>query len=113
MEARNWTGRISTRGDHRIWGRQDYDEPPPLPPELATRVASCAVTPRRADRTECWNWHEVRLDGKLIGYVTTRLEGQQFRTADMEFWCPVQDKSSPADLPHARAILHLLDLAHQ
>lgn len=101
------------RGNHRLWGRQDYVEPLPLPPELAARVAACAVTPRSPDRAERWNWHEVRLDGKLLGYVTTRLEGQQFRTADMEFWCPVQEESNLADLPHARAILHLLDAAYQ
>lgn len=97
------------RGNHRIWGRQDYVEPAPLPPEALERVASCVITPRYPDRVTPNAWHEVRVGGELIGFVTTRLAGQSFRTPVMEDWFLVSWDWNRADPLHAHAILRLLD----
>lgn len=93
------------RGNHVIWGRQDYVEPPPLPSESLRRISDCHVRLKEGTKT----WHEVWIGGKLIGYVTSRLAGQSFRTLEMDSWMPVVSTSNRQDPKHAQAILGLLD----
>lgn len=97
------------RGNHIIWGRQDYVEPPPLPPEALARVAMCSVMPRWPDRTKPYNWHEVWAGDDVIGFVKTGLGGQSYRTPDMDDWFLVAWDWNRADPPHAHAVLRLLD----
>lgn len=97
------------RGNHRLWGRQDYCEPPALNPAALAGVRLCTVRPRWADRAQRHNWHEVRLDGQLLGYVTTRMAGQFWRTEDMDGWIPAASDWNRTDPDHAHAILRLLE----
>ena len=99
------------RGNHRIWGRQDYTEPPPLPPEALARIAACTVTPRSPDRTQPLCWHEVRIDGVLIGMVATRLAGQCCRLPGDDEGFVVTSDWNRADPMYGHAILRLLDEA--
>jgi hypothetical protein len=99
------------RGNHRIWGRQDYTEPPPLPSADLSRVAACSVKPRTPDRNAPHNWHEVRVGGVFVGYVTTRMGGQSYRLPDWQEWFPAASDWHPSDPTHAHAILCLLDAA--
>lgn len=93
------------RGNHRIWGRQDYTEPAPLPPAALQRVGQVQIRPREGFKT----WQEAVLDGELIGYVATRIGGQLWRTSDMEDWQFAASDWNRADPPHGRAILALLE----
>lgn len=97
------------RGNHRIWGRQDYTEPPPLPPEALARIAACTIIPRAPDRTKPLCRHDVHLNGVLIGGVATRMAGQYcwFLGADDGF--VVASEWNHADPMHAHAVLRLLD----
>ncbi|TJZ75619.1 hypothetical protein [Chitiniphilus eburneus] len=97
------------RGNHRIWGRQDYTEPSPLPPADLARIAACTVTPRSPDRIQPLCWHDVRVGGVLIGMVATRLAGQCCRLPGDEVGFVVTSEWNRADPMHARAILRLLD----
>lgn len=99
------------RGNHRLWGRQDYCEPPALAPAALASVRLCTVRPRWADRIQRHNWHEVRLHGRLIGYVATRMAGQCWRGVDMDFWLLAASDWNRADPPHAHAVLALLSAA--
>lgn len=47
------------RGNHVILGRQDYSEPPPLPPEALARIGMCAILPRSPDRVKPLCWHDA------------------------------------------------------
>lgn len=99
------------RGNHVILGRQDYTEPPPLPPEALARIGMCAILPRSPDRVKPLCWHDVFVGDTRIGMVATRIAGQCC-------WLPGEDDSfvvardwSRADPLHAHAVLHLLDAA--
>jgi hypothetical protein len=98
------------RGNHRIWGRQDYVEPQPISIDDRDKIASCVVTPRFSDRTNPNNWHEVRVNGVLIGFVKTSIDGQCFRTPGMEFWLTAAMDWNRSDPHHSYAILRLLDI---
>ncbi len=100
------------RGNHRVWGRQDYVEPSALSPGSFSRVRTCLVKPRDPNRANPWNSHEVYSDGILIGYVTTRLSGQQYRTKNMDYWLFAANDWNQDDPPHAHAILKLLDYSN-
>lgn len=89
-------------------GRQDYDEPEALRPDQLVKLEGLGVRPRNADKVALNNWHEVHRDGQLLGYVTTRISGQMFRTPELEFWVPAVDDWCRADPPHAHAILQLI-----
>ena len=99
------------RGNHRVLGRQDYTEPSPLPSVALARIATCTVTPRSPDRTKRLCWHEVRIDGVLIGMVATRLAGQYCRLPGDDEGFVVASNWNRADPMHALAILRLLDAA--
>jgi hypothetical protein len=92
------------RGNHRIWGRQDYTEPAPLGTAERGRIAECEVSLRDGLKT----WFEVRYCGQLIGYVTTRCHGQDYRTLKDESWWPAAGDWNRSDPPHGHAILKLL-----
>lgn len=97
------------RGNHRIWGRQDYKEPPPLPPEALARITACTVAPRWPDRSDKWNWHSVCIGDSLVGYVKTGLGGQSYRTPEMDDWFFAAREWNHADPLHGHAILRLLE----
>jgi len=99
------------RGNHRVWGRLDYSEPPPLPPESLARIAACTVTPRSQDHTKPLCWHEVRIGGLLIGMVAKRLAGQCCRFPGDDKGIVVASEWNHADPMYAYAILRLLDAA--
>lgn len=92
------------RGNHRIWGRQDYVEPDRLGDTELAAVAACTVSPHPGTKT----WHAVHRDGGLIGYVSTRLGGQFYRTPHMEDWMFVVSDWNRADPKHAHAVLRLV-----
>lgn len=93
------------RGNHRVWGRQDYTEPPPISPSDRARVAECDVV-----RVEGMNtWHSVHRNGQLIGYVATRFAGQIFRTVEMEDWMYAIGDWNRSDPPHAHAVLAVIE----
>lgn len=92
------------RGNHRVWGRQDYTEPAPLTPPARQLVGRVQLRIREGFKT----WREVVLDGEVIGYVTTRLCGQLWRTCDMANWQFAASDWNRADPPHSLAILALL-----
>lgn len=97
------------RGNPRFWGRQDYVEPAPLSSHAVARIHACAVRPRWPDRPQMHRWHEVLDQGQLLGYVTTRLGGQYYRTPKMDEWFWVADDWNRGDPVHGKAILQLLD----
>lgn len=99
------------RGNHHIWGRQDYIEPSPLPPEALARIAACTVTPRAPDRTKPSCWHDVHIGDVLIGKVATRIAGQYCWLPDDDGGFLVAGDLNPADPTHGHAILWLLDAA--
>lgn len=99
------------RGNHRIWGRLDYLEPPPLPREALARIAACTVTPISPDRTEPLCWHEVRIGARLIGMVAKRLAGQCARLPGDVTGLVVESEWNRADPMYGHAILWLLDAA--
>jgi hypothetical protein len=74
-------------------------------------IAACIVTPRSPDRTKPLCWHEVRIDGMLIGMVATRLAGQYCRLPGDDEGFVVASNWNRADPMHALAILRLLDAA--
>lgn len=93
------------RGNHRIWFRQDYTPPPCLTPEQLQRVGTVSVCPKEGTKT----WHAVSSEGVLLGYVTTRSYGQNFRRPDHVDWTPAAGDWRRDEPQHARAILALLD----
>lgn len=92
------------RGNHLHLGRQDYVEPPPLSALERTVVASVTISRVTGKKT----WHAVHRCERLLGFVSTRMHGQYFRTPHMRSWRLAQDDWHCADPPHARAILALL-----
>jgi hypothetical protein len=92
------------RGNHRFWGRQDYTEPAPLPNEQHQQVASVTVVPVDGKKT----WRAVIRGECLVGYVTTRIAGQYYRTPTMTDWLFVVGDWNRADPPHGHAIAALL-----
>lgn len=92
------------RGNHRVWGRQDYTEPAPLTPPARQLVGRVQLRIREGFKT----WYEVVLDGEVIGYVTTRMCGQLWRTHDMDDWQFAASDWNRADPPHSLAIIALL-----
>lgn len=93
------------RGNHRIWGRQDYVEPAPLSAEKREVVAFCAVTLVAGRST----WWAVHLAGLFLGFVSTRAAGQTYRTPGGDDWLFAAGDWNRSDPPHAHAILALLD----
>ena len=93
------------RGNHRLIGRRDYTEPAPMTEEQRRRVASVQVVPRPGTKT----WNSVTRAGILLGHVTTRLWGQEFRTPEMDYWRRAANDWNPKDPPHGWAILKLLE----
>lgn len=89
----------------RIIFRQDYTEPPMQPAPALARLATVAVTPTPGTST----WNTVCRSGVVIGYVTSRMHGQYWRTPTHEDWIPAFGTSNRADPPHAHALLELLD----
>lgn len=95
------------RGNHQFLGRNDYTPPPRLTAEQLDAVSSVSVQVRPGFKT----WHEVRSQGRVIGYVRTAMYGQEFRTPEMSFWLPTcEDWNRDEEPEHARAILKLLAL---
>lgn len=99
------------RGNHRLLGPQDYTEPPPLATAALARIATCSITPRTPGREKPHNWHEVRIGGALVGFVTTRLVGQCYRTPEMSDWFLAAGDWNRADPPHGHAVSQLLEKA--
>ena len=93
------------RGNHRIWGRQDYREPEPLAVDQREVVAQCDVS-RLAERKTWWT---VRVAGFLVGYVSTRAGGQFYRALNMGEWMFAASDWNRSDPQHGHAILALLD----
>jgi hypothetical protein len=97
------------RGNHRIWGRNDYNEPAPMTQEQRDQAASVTVTRSPGFKT----WHDVFLNGKHLGRVSSRPWGQFFRAADMPgHWdnCLAVRKWNSADPPHGWSVLRLIEL---
>jgi hypothetical protein len=94
------------RGNHRIWGRNDYNEPAPMNQKQRDQIAVASVfkTPNRK------TWYDVFLDGKYIGRVTSRTYGQFFRTPSMADYCLAKSHWNNSDPPHGWAILRLIEL---
>jgi hypothetical protein len=97
------------RGNHQLWGRQDYTEPTPLPLAACARVKACEIIPRNLDRTKPHNWHAVRVGESVIGFVATRMAGQCWRCTEMDHWRYAASDWNRSDPPHAHAVLQLLD----
>ena len=93
------------RGNHRIWGRQDYREPDPIAADLREVVAACDVSLVTGFKT----WWSVRLAGMLIGYVSTRAGGQFYRTPHTDGWLFAVADWNRSDPQHGHAVLALLD----
>lgn len=93
------------RGNHRLWGRDDYTEPLPMSPEDIDKVNAVNVAPK-GDGYK--TWFSVFKENKLIGYVTTRCGGQAFRTPNMDSWTWAASTWNNSDPKHGRAILALL-----
>lgn len=93
------------RGNHRIWGRQDYREPEPIPADQREVVAHCDVSLVTDRKT----WWSVHLAGLLVGYVSTRAGGQVYRTPEMGDWMFAAGDWSRSDPQHGHAILALLE----
>lgn len=94
------------RGNHRIWGRQDYTPPPALTPLELERISTVTIRPREGTTTWFEGWSA---EGLLLGYVSSRMSGQAFRRPWHDLWIPANVDSRPEDPRHARAILALLD----
>lgn len=94
------------RGNHRLIGRNDYTPPPALTEAQCQWIASVEVEPTFGRKT----WFTVTRGGELLGYVTTRIYGQEFRTPDLEGWLFACSDWNQSDPPHGRAIIRLLDL---
>lgn len=92
------------RGNHSFLGRQDYTEPKPLAAAELLALQAVHVMPT-AGRT---TWNTVLLDGSVIGYVTTRLSGQYYRTPDMREWMFAASDWNSTDPQHGQAIFALL-----
>jgi hypothetical protein len=96
------------RGNHPIWGRDDYNEPTPMTQEQRDKVAQVTIAKSPGFKT----WHDVSLNGKRIGRVSSRTYGQFFRPADMPaHWdhCLAARNWNSADPPHGWAILRLIE----
>lgn len=85
-------------------GRQDYTEPALICADHLALIRNCVVTVT-ANKT---TWNDVQIDGKLIGYVTSRTGGQMFRTPDMGDWIFAANDWNRADPPFAHALLALI-----
>ena len=67
-------------------------------------TATVKVIPMEGRKT----WNIVLRDGQEIGYVTTRMSGQSFRTHDMIDWLFAAGDWNRNDPPHGHAVLALL-----
>lgn len=92
------------RGNHRIWGRQDYDPPPPMCDADRARVDAVSCKPVEGTKT----WQAVFREHVLLGYVTRRLVGYQYRLPNDEGWRWVANVQNEADPFCGTAILALL-----
>jgi len=93
------------RGNHRLIGREDFPHIDALGEASLAKIRDLTISLAPGKKT----WYEVKRDGVFIGYVTTRMDGQSFRTADMDFWCPATNFFHEADPKHGRALLALVD----
>lgn len=91
------------RGNH-ILGRQDYIEPPPMTVCERSEVDAVEVVQKQGTTT----WWVVLRDGQEIGFVTTRMAGQAFRTPGMVEWAYVANDWNESDPKHGKAVLALL-----
>ena len=92
------------RGNHRIWGRDDYTSPPAMTPEEVAIVRQCAVAPIEGLRL----YRQVSIDGQLVGQVKSYAFGQFYRHHNDSEWRFVCGDWNSADPKHGRAILALL-----
>ncbi len=93
------------RGNFLFLGRNDYEEPAPLDGPDLTRVQAVEIQPIEGNKT----WRSAVLNGQHIGFVTSRMHGQYFRTKDMDSWMPVPSDCNRKDPEHAQAVLGLLN----
>ncbi len=97
------------RGNHQQLGRRDYAEPARLSDSDLSLIAQCRISPIAANSRALWRTHEVIRGGQVIGYVTTRLEGQLYKAAKNKKWRFAASDWSRVDPMHGKAILALLD----
>ena len=94
------------RGNHRIWGRNDYNEPAPMTREQQDKVASVTLTRTPNRRT----WHDVFLNGGFIGQVSMAAWGQFFKPPGAPEKTLAASNWNSADPPHGWAILRLIEI---
>lgn len=93
------------RGNHRIWGRDDYVEPAGLTPEQKAVIAQLTVYPTPERRT-CFN---VEKGGKFIGQVRTTFGGQMYRRSPEDEFFYAAFKWNSTDPQHGHALLALME----
>ena len=93
------------RGNHYVWGRQDYVEPAQLDSAACAAIAQCATTLEAGYKT----WFRVEREGRFLGHVSTRVHGQYWRVPGMAHWAFVVGDWNRSDPAHGHAILALLD----
>ena len=93
------------RGNHRIWGRQDYAPPPALTKEQLAVVAKYELRPMVGRRCPTF---EVFHDGALVAWVRNAVGGPQFNRLGPEpfwLWTPYTHDVRSDEPPFARSIL--------
>jgi len=93
------------RGNHRIWGRQDYTPPPALTEKQLAVVASYELRPMEGRRRPTF---EVYHEGALVAWVRSGVGGPEFmRVMPDPFWnwTPFTQDVRPDDPPYARSIV--------
>lgn len=97
------------RGNHRIWGRDDYVEPVGLPPEQKAVIAQLTVYPTPGRRIS----FNVEKDGEFIGQVRTTFGGQMYRRSPEDEFFYAAFKWNSTDPHHGHALLALMEsLSH-
>lgn len=97
------------RGHFQQLGRNDYVEPARLSDENLSRIAQCRIAPLAKNTGAPWKSHEVIRSGHVIGFVTTRFEGQLYKPDLAQEWRFAASDWNRSDPMHGKAIVALLD----